>query len=136
MSNITWDSNKYSVNITEIDADHIKIINLINDLHNNMKEGKGTPIILAILEEMLHYADYHFEKEEKYFELYNYSETEVHKEEHEKFITQIEIFIEKYKKKDSRISLETIDFLKDWLFSHILQSDRKYSEFLNSKGIY
>lgn len=135
MALITWDSNQYSVGIRSIDTDHIKIVNFINDLHEKMKEGKGTSVILEILEEMLSYTDYHFKREETYFETYAYPEAEIHKAEHKKFIEQVNTLIEKYKKRDIRISLDTMSFLKDWLFTHILQSDKKYSEFLNSKGV-
>lgn len=136
MALIIWDPIQYSINVKEFDNDHMKIVNLINDLHDKMKEGNRSSIIENVLEEMLSYTSYHFKREEIYFELHNFPEAEMHKMEHQNFIDQVGELIGKYKKHDFRISIYTIDFLKDWLFSHILQSDRKYSEFLNSKGIY
>jgi hemerythrin len=33
------------------------------------------------------------------------------------------------------LSLEVVDFLKDWLFDHILGSDQKYTQYLHEAGI-
>jgi hemerythrin len=33
------------------------------------------------------------------------------------------------------ISLQTVDYLKDWLFNHILGSDRLYASYLQAAGI-
>ena len=34
------------------------------------------------------------------------------------------------------ISADTMQFLKDWLYDHIIGSDKKYGSFLNAKGVY
>ena len=44
MSFISW-SNNYSVKIEHIDEQHKNIINLINQLHDAMKSGKGQEVI-------------------------------------------------------------------------------------------
>jgi len=33
------------------------------------------------------------------------------------------------------MSVEVMEFLKDWLEKHILGTDRKYGPFLNDKGV-
>ena len=33
------------------------------------------------------------------------------------------------------LSIEVMDFLKDWLIKHILATDKEYSVFLISKGV-
>ena len=34
------------------------------------------------------------------------------------------------------ISIEVMNFLKDWLSNHILGSDKRYGPFLNGKGLH
>jgi len=34
------------------------------------------------------------------------------------------------------LSLEVMNFLKDWLMNHIQGSDKKYGPYLNSHGIH
>jgi hemerythrin len=33
------------------------------------------------------------------------------------------------------VTVDTMVFLKDWLNHHILETDKKFSAFLNSKGV-
>ena len=36
----------------------------------------------------------------------------------------------------STLSLQVMNFLKDWLLKHIQGSDKKYAPFLNAKGVH
>ena len=37
---MTW-TDKYSVNIKEVDSQHVKLVDLLNGFHEAMKLGKG-----------------------------------------------------------------------------------------------
>jgi hemerythrin len=54
MALITW-SDEYQLGIKEIDAQHQKLVAMINTLHNAMKEGRGKDVIQPILNELLAY---------------------------------------------------------------------------------
>jgi hemerythrin len=54
MDLINW-SNDYSVNIKDIDDQHVKLVNLINDLHSAMKLGKGGESLNRVISELVSY---------------------------------------------------------------------------------
>ena len=64
MALMVWD-NSFSVNVKEIDAQHQKLIALINDLHDAMKTGKAKDVLGKILSDLTDYTVYHFGNEER-----------------------------------------------------------------------
>ncbi len=134
MSLFQW-SPDLSVNITEIDQQHKKLIDLINLLHDSMRMGKGKDVIAKVLKDLTDYTVYHFGTEERLFAKYGYAESARHKKEHDDLTKQVIDLKTKYESGQATITVEVMTFLKDWLNNHIKQSDKKYSAFLNSKGV-
>jgi len=134
MALINWQPN-YSVNIKEIDLQHRKLIDVINKLHDAMKSGKGKEVMSKILGELVDYTNYHFGNEEKLFDQYGYSESRTHKRQHSDLVKQVVNYKNDFETGKSMLTMELMNFLKDWLTKHILDSDKQYSSFLNSKGV-
>ena len=113
----------------EIDKQHKKLIQIINELHQiyllNILE---TAPIAKILKQLQDYSIYHFSTEENLFKIYNYSRREEHTREHLSFVTQIGKFTNRYKNNDLSLSTDLLDYLKKWLLEHILNDDKKYLE--------
>lgn len=135
MSLITW-SEKYSMGIATIDAQHKKLIDAINKLNAALKEGRGTEVISQIIIELISYTKEHFGTEEKYFEETGYSDTQLHKMEHELFVKKVAGFAAEYNEKKSlALVIEVSSFLWSWLADHILTKDVKYVPWLKEHGI-
>jgi hemerythrin len=134
MALISW-SNALSVNIKELDDQHKCLIELVNNLHDAMKAGKGNAIIGPILSDLLSYTSFHFATEEKYFQQYAYPEFPRHKKEHDELTKKTKELNASYREGKLTITIEVMTFLKDWLSNHILVSDKKYSPFLCSRGL-
>lgn len=137
---LKW-NNIYSVNVKEIDDQHKKIFDIINKFYES-KKHKGTDDLIAIIEDLKQYGNYHLETEEKYFEEFDYPDKESHIAEHEGYRKKIIEFEEKIIKfkngeivSDECVSNLTI-FLRDWWINHIQNSDQEYSHFFNDKGLY
>ena len=77
----------------------------------------------------------HFKYEEKLFIEHNYSEQSGHKERHSTLVSQVVQFQEEYTRGEKDVSLELMEFLKEWLLTHIKKSDMAYSSFLRSRGV-
>lgn len=127
--------DSYSVGITEFDNHHKKLVALINELHEAMKVGKSKEMMGSILNQLIDYTGFHFGAEEKYFKLYNYPDQEAHKIQHKQFVDKVSNFKTDFTVGKVMLSMEIMDFLKNWLIQHISQTDKKYGPFLNEKGL-
>lgn len=122
---VEW-KDSYCIKISEIDEQHRKLFDILNQLYDSFLNGNTGSDIDLILDELEDYTIYHFEEEEKLFAKFNYSQTEEHVNQHESFISKIDEFKEKINSKNSKVHLELINFLRDWIIKHILFSDKLY----------
>jgi len=109
---------------------------LINELSEAMSKGQGKDVIGKILSGLAAYAAEHFSCEEEYFARFNYVGQLVHKREHKDFVDRVTKFQDDYKAGKVILSLEVMKFLKDWLQSHILVSDKEYVSCFKENGVY
>ncbi|MBU1043548.1 MAG: bacteriohemerythrin [Candidatus Omnitrophica bacterium] len=135
MDYIKWHKG-LSVNVEEIDNQHKRLIEIINILYSSVIALDSTRLQENILIDMMEFADTHFKTEEKYMERFKFQGLESHRLEHEKFVKKI-IKLERVilkSKADARPAM--LEFLKDWLESHLLEIDREYIECFNENGLY
>jgi len=135
MALIRWE-NKMSVKVKEIDEQHKKLVNMINELHQAMLERKSKEALGEIIDGLIEYTDTHFKTEQKYFDKFGYPEADTHKKEHQDFVKKVVDFKKGYDEGKLLLSLDIMNFLKDWLVNHIMGSDQKYSDFFNQHGLH
>lgn len=134
MAYLDWKS-EYSVGITSIDEQHKKLFQFINELHDAMKAGKSKEVLSKIINDLVDYTKYHFAQEEAFFNKYKYPEYLQHQKEHQGFTEKIFEFKNSYNLTSGIVSIEVMNFLKNWLINHVLGTDKKYTSFLNAKGV-
>lgn len=134
MGLIQWEE-KYMLGITEIDMQHKKLVKMLNDMHDAMKEGKSKEILSKILDDMVAYTKTHFTTEERYFDRFNYEKASEHKGEHSQFVEKVLDFKSEYDEGKTMISIQILTFLKTWLTKHIMGSDKKYAPLFKEKGL-
>ncbi|HXJ87775.1 MAG TPA: bacteriohemerythrin [Candidatus Binatia bacterium] len=134
MALVTWDQS-YSVKVSKCDDDHKKLFSLLNALHDAMKMGKGSQVVAQTVKDLADYAKYHFSREEMLLRQTNYPKLIPHQEQHQTFVNKVQEFQSDLKAGDLTQSITVLEFLKDWLASHIKQADRQYSDHLNANGI-
>jgi len=132
---MTWDES-LSTKVKECDEQHIRLIGMINALHDSMKAGKGRDALGKVLADLLEYTVYHFGTEEQLFKEHGYPEAAVHVLAHETLTKQVKELKQKYESGNLSITVETMNFLRDWLKSHIMGMDKRYGSFLNGKGVH
>ena len=128
METIQWNEN-YSVGNQSIDSQHIKLIEMINEMAGLWGSSIDSEEISTILSEMTEYASSHFNYEEAYMEQIGYPGLKDHKKEHKEFKLRVCDFCMRIMHKDNLVPEEILLFLSKWLINHILHSDMKYKMF-------
>jgi len=123
------------VGVSDFNQQHQKLVALINNLHQAMAQGKGSQVIGGVLKEMGQYTVYHFQAEERLMTAKNYPGLAAHRAEHEAFVAKVGDLTSRYEQGTLAISVETLNFLKDWLVHHIQGTDKQYGEFFAQAGV-
>jgi len=126
MALMHWDETM-SVGVEELDAQHQKLIDLINEAYAAIQKH-DEHVMTDLIAKMRDYANLHFSTEEGYLKKYNYPNFEEHKLHHVKFNTDVDEFQKKlYEKTNlSQIFL----FLSRWLTKHIMEEDKQYVSYM------
>lgn len=134
MALITW-SETLTVNIKEIDEQHKQLIAMVNELHSAMGSGKGKDVMGKTLGGLIDYTKTHFAFEEQLMNKYAYPGYISHKADHDALTKQVAELYTKFQVGKTLVTVEVMNFLKDWLTKHIQATDKKYSSYLNGKGV-
>jgi hemerythrin-like metal-binding protein len=132
---LRWDSS-LETGIGEIDRQHRYFVKILNDINSSISENYRTAFLQA-LRFMDHYAHWHFGSEEKYMKMYDYSQYEEHRKEHEKFYAYTQSIMNKAELQGitPALAYEVDKYLVDWLIAHIKGTDRRFAEFLKSRKL-
>lgn len=123
---IKWDNELFSVGVEFIDNQHQQLINYINDLSKAIEAYKESEIIDTLFEQLYDYTKYHFREEEKYLYRLKDNDVKLHQLQHKHFIEELDRLKESNYIKSSASYL--LNFLADWLISHIQEEDKKFIE--------
>lgn len=134
MGFLQWSAG-LDIRIADIDNQHMKLVDIINALYDAMREGKGKNILETILDEMADYSVEHFAYEEKILTDNGYPGLNPHKMQHNEFVRKVNQFKQDFASGKMLVSIEVLNFLRDWLVSHIADSDKKYAVYLSDKGV-
>jgi hemerythrin len=134
MSYLKW-SDKYSLNVTEIDEQHKKLVGLVNTMYDAMHAGTGRDMIGTVIAEFVEYTDYHFKAEERLMLQHEYPLYDEHKEMHDSLIRKARSFKEAYDTGNSPTAIEVMLLLTNWLNMHILEEDRKYKPYIKTRQV-
>lgn len=134
MALMSW-KPEFSVGIASIDAQHTKLISLINALHDAMARGEGKDVVGKVLNELVIYTKTHFAYEENLMKKHGYPAFVQHKQLHDKLAAQVLDLETKVREGRSSVTMEVMTFLRSWLQDHILGTDKSYTSFLVGKGV-
>lgn len=127
--------DEYSIGLNTIDEQHKKLIRIINDLLVAMKSGKGKEVVGSAIDNLLSYTNEHFGFEEKVFARINYPEVSEHLNLHKSFVDKIKGFKVDHEAGKILLSMQIMNFLKDWLVKHIQGTDTRYVDDFKKAGI-
>lgn len=126
---------KYSVGVIEIDNQNKLLFKTINELIDLLHTDPSDEDMKNILGAIIDYKKIHFATEEKYFKEFNFEGTAEHVAEHDMFTAKVLELQTKNSSNTLEFAYELVDYLEDWLISHLMNTDQKYIECFKSHGL-
>lgn len=136
MTSSLW-TPELSVHIKEIDSQHEQLFEFFEEWEKIIKEKESDQKVIShFFDRLLHHAQTHFGFEEKYFLEFNYEYGEAHTKEHDMIKEKIFEFKTKFNQTPSaEMAQDVVEFLKDWMYGHIMNYDKKYVDCFISHGL-
>ena len=119
----------YCIGDELIDRQHQRLVSLLNYLYDRIMEACSKKVIDLVLMELIRYAETHFQDEEELMRRINYPELDKHQKEHERLVTEVFHFKEKFDR-GLATKMELLHFLREWLVNHVINEDLKIKCFL------
>ncbi|MBF0146258.1 MAG: hemerythrin family protein [Magnetococcales bacterium] len=131
---LVWDKDLF-IGIQMVDQDHQQIVVLINQVLDAMETGRTSEKFLSsLLDELIQFAKEHFRREEDLMDQYGYPELQSHREVHRFLENKIMNHKKAFLAGEAELGIAA-DLMKDWIVLHIQGVDRKYSRFLQARGV-
>ena len=117
-----------SVGVNAIDEQHKELFSIANRIYDLLKNDlipDKYDSIVAIIGELQSYTRYHFKTEEDYMQRINYRRFLSQKAAHNEFLAKMDaIDLGKIDNSQNQYLIEILDFVLDWLASHIVKADK------------
>lgn len=111
-----------------IDDSHQPLVVQISRLHQAISNGTVSVALDQIFEDLLAFAQSHFQQEEALMHQHGYPDLDAHKYRHDIFIARLVNLRARSQQGD--VALTLMLFLQNWLIDHVLDADRALTEFL------
>ena len=131
---IRWSSD-LETGVRAIDRQHEELIGMLNELDAAHAGGCPQSVLDDVLQRLGTYVIFHFGTEEALMAglPHNEAHARQHRHEHAGFIDKL-ASLRAQGADDGRQTMEAlIDYLNEWLYQHILKSDRELAALLNRK---
>jgi hemerythrin-like metal-binding protein len=128
---IHW-QDEFSVGVSLIDAQHQKLLQVINTFLHSQEDGEPRAAVEQSLEEMIRYTEYHFYSEQLLLE--PHPDFLAHLNQHWQLIKKTRR-IQRDFLADHLLPAEVSAFLISWLKNHILGTDQVYFTYLRTHDL-
>jgi hemerythrin len=116
---------EFSVGIHEIDEHHKILADCIASLEEAVVERQRWSIMHSTLIRLVDFTRIHFAVEESLMRIHDYPDLHEHANEHSRFSDDLKRLEEKALTVD--VSREMIAFIRSWLDTHVMTSDKRYA---------
>lgn len=115
--------DQFSVGNDLIDTDHKYLIDVVNRAEISLKANNSVQLN-AVLEELAHYGQSHFEREERVARAVGYPDADKLHQSHTKLVATLVKFKTEVGGDWSEAAVtEFTAFLRDWLIGHLIKED-------------
>lgn len=127
---VRW-MESYSVSDDTIDAEHRRLLDIINDLYAEKATGRGSDALAGILDQLEEYTRSHFAHEEDVLRECSYPQYDDHKRLHDEMVSRTRVIRAQYRAGQTGLPDDLLLFLRDWWVNHITRLDKQYATYLS-----
>lgn len=122
-----WSDETMSIGLPAIDADHRRLLELINEVEAVALQRSPTDVIERVLAQLAQYVSYHFRREEDMMRKAGFPDLADHEMLHEEFSDRVcQLTAQYFTDANLADSRELLDFLSNWLVVHIQSRDPEF----------
>ncbi len=132
---IAWDPETHGVGIAEIDLQHRRLVEIINQLEAALNAGAEAQSVRDLLDVLIQFTEFHFFTEEHYMRRHGFPDEAPHREGHHHLVDQLLGLRAEFTVAEKKEIRDTIGFLAGWLLDHIVNADRQLGAFLQVQGV-
>jgi hemerythrin-like metal-binding protein len=137
MTLLSWDE-QYEIDVEQVDKEHRKLFEVINDLHEAMSEGKGREQVSQSLEDLEEYVDYHFSSEREFANDCGFATDctschKAHQHAHDAFEQQVHDLRVRHDDGELTVPIDTMQFVKTWVTEHVGGMDQQLGDYVNGE---
>ncbi|MBS4098757.1 MAG: hemerythrin family protein [Sulfuricella sp.] len=126
---IDWNES-LEIGFRPIDADHKRLVALLNELHEYLVSGSSLSLIHSAFQRIARHTATHFRHEEALMAESGYPDAPNHCLAHQELEKQMADLLQRLDEGASVFSQELVDFLKNWLINHITTMDTALGHYL------
>lgn len=130
---LTW-SSKFSIGINAVNDEHHKLFDDLNELQEAVENGEDPSRIGQVVHQLADRTRVHFSSEEAMMEHTKYAGLALHRLKHQHLMEQAEAFAARVDRGGYTLNNHSLNFLADWLTTHIVNEDRFFGRWLNEHG--
>jgi hemerythrin len=124
---------EFKLGIEAIDNEHMKLVDMLNDVHVLLSEGKKDEARIYFGQTLSLYVNEHFANEENFMEGIGYPALDEHKKIHENFKKSFQQLAPTIESFDEAAFRSALNDTFTWIITHIGKTDKKYVTFFVSK---
>lgn len=132
---LAWQTD-FIIGVSQMDIQHKRLFEIANSIAETLRFNNESDMLAESFAALIDYTHYHFAAEDALMSLYGFPESESHAKSHREHERMAEEYFENIRNGKIPGKIEFQQFMNDWLLHHILVEDRKYSAFLNARGVY
>ncbi|MBF0338996.1 MAG: hemerythrin family protein [Nitrospirae bacterium] len=116
------------------DMQHIELLDKLCALHYAISESREISEVEDTFNFLDHYTKSHFAIEERYMAQFQYAAYQLHKQQHEKFISDLNTLKKDFSVRNKLTSFALCFDLNTWFVDHINVADKQLGAFLKNKA--
>lgn len=128
-----WESS-FETGVAEMDLQHRKLVQMVNDLYKAMRSQKTKQVLNGIVDDLIAYTAQHFKDEEDVMAKAGFPELNQHKKIHKDLVAKVLDVQKKLNSGQAVVGVDLLNFLKSWLVDHIKGQDKKYGAHIGRRN--